>query len=126
MNLSDLGLPIPLGAFASASELTISKQVFLSNLDAGSTYPLDTYAAFGYTVTALLGIQCASGTVTAALKINGTPITGLSSIAVTDTAQNVNATGDNVVAVGNALSLVFSSSSSPTNIQFTLAARRTS
>lgn len=126
MNTSDLGLPIPLGPFASASQLTISKEVFLSNLNAGLTYPLDTYAPFGYTVTNIFGIQTSSGTVTAALQINGINITGLGSIGVTSTPQNVSASAPNVVAVGNALTLVFSSNASALNIQFTLAATRTS
>lgn len=125
MNISDVGLPNPLGPFASISTLTISKQVFIPNLLAGLTYPLDTYAPFGYTVTEVYQIQTSSGTVTAALKINGTAITGLSSISVTSTPQNVAATGANTVSVGNAVSLVFSSASSPVNIQFTLAATRT-
>jgi hypothetical protein len=124
MNLSDVGLPNTLGPFAPISTLTISKQVFLQNLFGGLTYPLDTYAAFGYTVTEVYQIQTSSGTVTAALKINGTAITGLSSISVTSTAQNVAATGANTVSVGNALSLVFSSASTPLNIQFTLVATR--
>jgi hypothetical protein len=124
MNLTDVGLPNPLGPFASISALTISKQVFLPNLLAGLTYPLDTYAAFGYKVTEVKQIQTSSGSVTAAIKINGTSITGLSSISVSSTPQNVSATGANTVSVGNALSLVFSSSSFPVNIQFTLVATR--
>jgi hypothetical protein len=126
MNNSDLGVPIPLGPFASVSSLTISKQVFLPNLVAGLSYPLDTYAPFGYTVTEVYQIQTSSGSVTAAIKINGTNITGLSGISVTSTPQNVAATAANTVAVGDTLSLVFSSASSPANIQFTLAATRTS
>jgi hypothetical protein len=107
------------------TSLTISKQVFLSNLNAGLTYPLDTYAAFGYTVTSVEQIQTSSGTVTAALQINGTNITGLSSISVSSTPQNVTASGANTVSTGNALTLVFSSNSAATNIQFTLVATRT-
>jgi hypothetical protein len=121
VNYSDLGLPIPaLGA------LTISKQVFIPNLLGGLTYPLDTYAPFGYTVTNVYQIQTSSGTVTASLKINGTNITGLGSISVSSTPQNVTATAANVVSIGNALSLVLSSPSSPVNLQFTLAATRNS
>jgi hypothetical protein len=122
MNLSDLGLPTPL----LPEPLTISKQVYLPNLNAGLTYPLDTYAPFGYTVTEVYQIQTSSGTVTAALQINATNITGLSSISVSSTPQNVTATGANTVAVGNTLSLVFSSNSLAQNIQFTLAATRNS
>jgi hypothetical protein len=126
MNNSDLGLPLLLGPFASLSSMTISKQVYLPNLSAGLSYNLDTYAPFGYTVTEAYQIQTSSGTVTAALKINGTSITGLSSISVSSTPQNVAATGANTVSVGNTLSLVFSSNSSAANIQLTLAATRTS
>ena len=126
MNLSDLGLPTPLGPFASLQTLTISKQIYLADLSAGLTYPLDTYAPFGYTVTEVYQIQTSSGTVTAALQINATNITGLGSISVSSTPQNVAATGANTVAVGDTLSLVFSSNASATNIQFTLAATRSS
>jgi hypothetical protein len=126
MNYSDLGLPNPLGPFASLNQLTISKQIFLPNLNAGLTYPLDTYAPFGYTVTEVYQIQTSSGTVTAALQINSTNITGLGSISVSSTPQNLSATGGNTVAVGDALSLVFSSPSAALNIQFTLAATRNS
>ena len=110
-NLSDVGLPQPLGPFASLASLTISKEVYLPDLSAGLTYNLDTYAPFGYTVTEVYQIQCSSGSVTAALKINGTAITGLSSISVTSTPQNVAATGADTVAVGDTLSLNFSSNS---------------
>ena len=122
MSLSDIGLPTPL----LPVPLTISKQVYLPNLNAGLTYPLDTYAPFGYTVTNVYKIQTSSGTVTATLQINGTNITGLSGLSVTSTPNSYNASGANSVAFGNALSLVFSSNSSATNIQFTLAATRTS
>ena len=124
MNDSDLGLPIPLGPFASASSLTISKQVYLPNLNGGLTYDIDTYAAFAYTITEVFQIQTSSGTVTAALQINATNITGLSGISVSSTPSNVPATGANTVAVGNRVQLVFSSNSSAQNINFTLAATR--
>ena len=117
MGLSDLGLPIT---------FTISKQIYLANLTAGLSYDLDTCAAFAYVVTNVYQIQTSSGTVTAALQINGTNITGLGSIAVDSTAQNVAATGANTVAIGNTLSLVFSSNVSALNIKCTLAATRSS
>jgi len=126
MNLSDVGLPTPLGPFASASSLVISKQVYLSNLNAGLTYDIDTYAAFGYTITNVYQIQTSSGTVTAALKINSTNITGLGGISVTSTPQNVSASGANTVSVGDRVQLVFSSNASAININFTLAATRSS
>jgi hypothetical protein len=126
MNNTDLGLPIPLGPFASIASLVISKQFYQPNLTAGLAYDIDTYAAFGYTVTNAYQIQTSSGTVTAALQINGTPVTGLSGISVSSTPQNVAATGANVVAVGDRVQLVFSSNAGATNINLTLAATRSS
>jgi hypothetical protein len=126
MNNSDLGLPLPLGPFASLSTATISKQIYLPNLNAGLTYDLDTYAAFAYTINEVYQIQTSSGTVTAAVKINGTAVTGLSSISVSSTPQNVAASGANSVSVGDHVQLVFSSNSGATNILGTLAATRTS
>ena len=127
MSSTDLGVPIPLGPFATLSKLTISKEVFLSNLNSGLTYPLDTYAAFPYTITEVYGIQCSSGSATVAVEIAGTAVPGLNSMSVTSTsATNYPVTSGGVVAVGQAVSLVFSGVSSPTNIQFTLAATRNS
>jgi hypothetical protein len=126
MNLTDLGFPNLLGPFASASTLVISKQVYLPNLNAGLTYDIDTYAAFAYTVNNVYQIQTSSGTVTAALQINGTNITGLSSISVTSTPQNVTAIAANTVAIGDRVQLVFSSNAGATNVNFTLAAKRSS
>jgi len=120
MKFSDLGLPIPVPGE------TISKQIYLPNLNAGLAYDLDTYAAFAYTINELYQIQTSSGTVTAAVKINGTAVTGMSSISVSSTAQNVAASGANTVSVGDRVQLVFSSNSGATNILGTLAATRTS
>jgi hypothetical protein len=126
MNNSDLGLPVPLGPFASLANLTISKQISLPDLSAGLTYDIDTYAAFAYTISELYQIQTSSGTVTAAVKISGTAVTGLGSVSVSSTPQNVAATGANSVSVGDRVQLVFSSNSGATNILATLAATRNS
>jgi hypothetical protein len=109
----------------TVSTLTISKQIYLPSLVAGLTYDIDTDAAFAYTITDVLQIQTSSGTVTAAVKIAGTAVTGLSSIAVTSTPQNISASGANTVAAGNRVQIVFSSNSGATNINFTLKATRT-
>jgi hypothetical protein len=104
--------------------MDISKQIYLPSLAAGLTYDIDTYATFPYTINDVYQIQTSSGTVTAAVKINGTAVTGLSSISVSSTAQNVAATGANSVAVGDRVQLVFSSNSGAQNINMTLAATR--
>jgi hypothetical protein len=108
-----------------SSALTISKQVYLPNLNAGLTYDIDTYAAFAYTIGEVFQIQTSSGTVTAAIKINGTNVTGLSGISVSSTPQNVTASGANSVSAGDHVQIVFSSNSGATNINFTLEATRT-
>jgi hypothetical protein len=124
MKLTDLGLPI---SSSNASGLVISKQFFLPSLAAGYTYPLDTYAAFGYTVTYVYGLQLiSSGSVYATFKIGSTAITGLNNILInSSTSSAINVTSNNLVAIGNTLSVVFGSPSSPVNIQFTLSATRT-
>lgn len=120
MNLSDVNIPTPIPG------LPTGRQVYLPNLNAGLTYDIDTYAPFDYTINEVYQIQTASGTVTAAIKINGTAVTGLSGISVSSTAQNVAASGANTVALGDRVQVVFSSNSGATNINFTLAATRTS
>lgn len=104
--------------------LSISREIYLVNLNAGLTYDIDTYAPFGYTITEVYQIQTSSGTVTAALQINGTNITGLSSISFSSTPQNIAATGASTVAVGDQVQLVFSSNAGAQNIKCTLAATR--
>lgn len=121
MIISDLGVPLPISPIGT---VVISKQIYLSSLTAGLTYDIDTYAAFGYTITNIYQIQTSSGTVTAAVKINGTNVTGMSSISVSSTPQNITATAANVVAVGDRVQLVFSSNSAAININLTLAATR--
>lgn len=89
-----------------------------------TTIYLDPKAYIGYTIIEVFGIQTTSGTVTAALNINGSPITGLSAISVNSSPQDVIASAANVVAAGNALTLVLSSGASPTDLRFTLGLTR--
>lgn len=125
MNLTDLGLPIP---SSNASGLIISKSFYVPSLTGGNTFYLDPYAVFGYTVTGVYGIKTSSGTVTAAIKIGTTSVTftgSVTTISVNDSAQSIAAISNNVVVVGNVLTIEFSSASSPEDIRFTLAATRT-
>ncbi len=102
----------------------ISKQLFLPNTNAGLVYDIDTCAAFSYTLTDLLQIQTSSGTVTASVQINGTPVTGLTGIAVSAVPTTATATAANVVSVGDRVQIVFSSSVAVTNLNVTIAATR--
>jgi hypothetical protein len=111
-----------------ADTLTISKQIFLPNLAAGSTYDIDTSAAFGYTITKVRQIQTSSGSVTAAIKINGTAVTfsgPVTSFTVNTSAADHTASSGNSVSAGDRVTLEFSSNSGATNINLTLEATRT-
>ena len=108
-----------------ATALTISKQIFLPNLNAGSNYDIDTEAAFGYTITEIADIYTSSGSVDVAIKIAGTAVTWNNSPNQI-TKQSFTVTGTSgVVEAGNQVQLEFSSNSGATNIQFTLQATRT-
>lgn len=62
------------------------------------------------------------GTFTANVQINGTSVTGLSSVAVTSTKTTTNATALNTFAAGDTLTVVITSAtSSPTNAVLQLA-----
>ena len=114
------------GVLAS-NPLTISKEFFLST-GANATYPLDTAAGFAYTITTVKGAQCSNGNITADIQVLGSAVTGLSSISITtnSSAADSTASGGNTVAVGNRVTVVFTSNSAATNIEFTLVATRTS
>ena len=86
---------------------------------ANATYTIDTSAAFGYTVDSII-IESDSGTVTAALKIGATAITGISAVSVTTSAATGTATAANVVSVGNRLVLVLSSNADARKVKYTI------
>ena len=120
--VSDLGLDVVNARLADAESDIGSLETAVSNLSNtfGSVYiasPTDTTiikipAARGYTINSLKGVAVDSGTCTLAIKINGVAVTGLGSIAVTTTPQNINATAANIVADGDLLTYEFSSVSS--------------
>ena len=67
---------------------------------ANVTYTIDMSADTGYTITGLK-IKSTSGSCTAAVRINGTNVTGLSAVAVGTTITNPSASGANTVAAAN-------------------------
>lgn len=83
------------------------------------TYVLDQSASYAYTINTLI-IATASGTTTAAIKINGTNVTGISAVSVSSSPATGTATAANSVSIGDQVTLVLSSSSSPTNMGFTM------
>lgn len=66
-----------------------------------------------------------SGTITGALKINGTNITGLSALSFTSAEDEELATAANSLAVGDTLTLVTSSNSAAVDIVGTIYLTRT-
>lgn len=83
------------------------------------TYTIDLYAEFSYTINEIKIIS-ASGTCSAALQINGTNITGISSVSVSSTIATGTATGANSVASGNKVTLVLTSNSSLSGLAATI------
>lgn len=83
------------------------------------TYVLVQKAAYAFTINTL-DIVTASGTTTAAVKINGTSVTGISAVSVSSTPATGTATAANSVSAGDKVTLVLSSSSSPADLSFTL------
>lgn len=88
-----------------------------------NTYTLDLYAEYGYTVNEMR-ILATSGTCTAALKIGGTSITGISAVSVSNTISLATAIALNSLVTGNRLTLVLSSTSSLNNLQATIKTTR--
>ena len=92
---------------------------------ADGTYIMHTYAVFAFTINSINGLKHTSGTSTLAVKINGTDVTGLSALSVSSTPQNATATAANSVAIGDQITFVVSSGSSPVDLFSTLSITRT-
>ncbi len=118
------------GALSSAdwSAFNALKVENLSLQDGGSsiaatTYTLELYAQYAYTINQLKIIS-ASGTCTVAVKINGVDVTGISAVSVSSTIATANASAANIVAIGDKITLVTTSNSALTNLQASLKTTR--
>lgn len=107
----------------SGTAATQQSSVFIET-GADKTITLLPYALYAATINKIWDIKTTSGTITVAIQINGTPVTGLSAISVTSTPQNVTATAANTIAVGDEVTMVLSSNSSATKLQFTMESTR--
>lgn len=92
---------------------------------ADDTYALTSYAPYPFIINGINQIATTSGTITVAIKINGTNVTGLSALAVTSSPANYTASAANVVAAGDRVTVVTSSTSSALNLELSLAITRT-
>lgn len=101
----------------------IARSVYLSSV-ADGTVVIEAKAAFALTLNQLRGLKTSAGSVSVAVQVNGTNVTGLSGLSATTSAQDATATGANTVAVGDRITLVLSSSASAAGLEFTLSATR--
>jgi predicted nucleic acid-binding protein len=92
---------------------------------ANATHRLVTYARYPFTIDSLQAVQTTSGTITLAVQINGTSVTGLGAVAITSTPQNVTATAANAVAIGDKVTLVYSSNAAAVDVRGALLTTRT-
>jgi hypothetical protein len=88
------------------------------------TYFFVQSAAFTYNINTLIA-KTVSGTLNVAVQINGTPVTGINTLAVSSVEATGTATALNIVAIGDTVTLVVTSSSSPVDFSFTMKTTRT-
>jgi len=81
---------------------------------------LVSYATFPFTVKQVFNLKTSSGTVTASFQIDGVNITSLSGLAVTSSQQSPSASGANSVGIGDRLTLLLASGSTPVNLEFVI------
>jgi len=76
-------------------------------LGTAKTYVVDLKAKKAYTIQGIV-LRCDTGTITGfSVKINGTPVTSLSSVTINNTITEITATGANTVALGDLVTLEF-------------------
>jgi len=114
-------------ASASAQRATLGLDkfdlTFQISTGEDATFNLHQYAQFAYTIDKAY-YKTTSGTITAAIKIDGTDVTSLSALAITSTEGNATASAANTVSVGNTVSVVTTSNSTAVNTSITLHCTR--
>jgi len=109
----------------AAVSQSISRQFTFVGAASNGTIAIDSKAWFAYTINGVRGLDLSAGTITVAIQINGTPVTGLDALSATTTAQDATATAANTVAIGDRVTVVLTSNASAADIEFTLSATRT-
>lgn len=107
---------------ANITGLTFGIQFFIEAGD-DATYVIDQSASFGYTIIDAVA-ETVSGSITMAVKIEGTDVTGISAMAITSTESTDTASAANVVAAGDLVIFVFSSNSSAVGLSVKLNCTR--
>jgi hypothetical protein len=90
---------------------------------ANATFTLNEFAGFKFTINSAR-FKTDSGTISAAVAINGTNVTGLAALALTSTQGSATATAANTVNAGNRVTIVTSANSTAVNAVVTLACTR--
>jgi hypothetical protein len=96
--------------------------------DIGTDLPASTYtvvldAKYARTINELT-VDAGAGTCTLAMNINGTPVTGISSVSVSTTETTATATAANAIAIGDIVTIVTTSNSGLANLQITVKTTR--
>lgn len=114
------------GSAGTVTSFVGAVEEFTGHIVSGSnyTYILDQSAAYGYTINSLI-IQTSSGTITAAVKIGATSVTGISAVSVTSSPTTATGVATNTVVANDRITLVLSSNSSAVDISFTMKVTRT-
>lgn len=84
------------------------------------SYVLMYKTAFPGTILSLQVVCDSGGTVTAAVKINGTAVTGISAVSVSSTPATATATAANTYAAGATVEITLSANASAKNVRWTL------
>lgn len=87
------------------------------------TISLIPYAEYSFTIVGLNRLVTTSGTITLSMLINGTPVSGLNALAVTNVAQNPLATANNSLGPGDELTITLASNAAASNLKFTMKAQ---
>lgn len=107
------------GALDTLGARAIDQISGLIEVPTAKTYVLNQKAAFAYTIQSF-NVVTSSGTITAALKINGTNVTGCNAISVTSANSANTCTAANAVVAGDTLTLVTTSNSSGADLAYSV------
>ncbi len=104
-----------------------TEQQFYIEGATNKAYPILSKKVYAETLTKVWGIKTTSGTCTAAIQLNGTPVTftgAVTTISVTSTPQNIAIiSGGNMVA-GDRVTIVITSASLPADLEGTIEMTR--
>ena len=103
---------------------TVEQPSGMIEAPADKTYIFVQSAAYAYDIDTLIA-KTVSGTLSVAAQIDGIPVTGINTLAVTSSEATGTASALNSVAIGQTVTLVVTASSSPVDFSFTMKTTRT-